>query len=254
MVFIPHGMDQLFGNARATIYPLMNGVVARAVMETHEGRRAYRSRCHLFLTNVFDAAKINQRIDQRLVILKSALNQNDGALLEREAASLKQRVAERIANAAQQLERNPFETLGFENNLASITNWHPVDVPEGGRLVRTTTPEQKSALLIEAGPITSASWRSKVLLAKGRYRFEARAKTSGVEPLPFGKNHGATLRVTGPAATRPGALLRDSAWTALSAAFEIENREQEVELICELRARNGTAWFDESSLRLVRVE
>jgi hypothetical protein len=71
-----------------------------------------------------------------------------------------------------------------------------------------------------------------------------------VEALPFGKNHGATLRVSGAMGIRPQALLGDKPWTTLSLPFEVKEREQEVELICELRARRGTAWFAADSLRV----
>ncbi|HMJ88412.1 MAG TPA: CotH kinase family protein, partial [Candidatus Acidoferrum sp.] len=44
MVFFPHGMDQMFWHADAPIYPNMNGLVAQAVVKTHQGRQAYRER------------------------------------------------------------------------------------------------------------------------------------------------------------------------------------------------------------------
>jgi len=102
--------------------------------------------------------------------------------------------------------------------------------------------------------VTSASWRAKVLLPHGRYVFEAAAKTSGVEPLPFGKNHGVTLRVVGARAARPQPLIGDKPWSPLSTSFEVKDRESEIELVCELRAKKGTAWFDSGSLRLTRIQ
>ena len=55
IVFFPHGMDQLFGNPNATWLPHMAGLVAKAVMETPEGRRQYRERFCALFTNVFHA-------------------------------------------------------------------------------------------------------------------------------------------------------------------------------------------------------
>src|SRR5207244_1709630 len=54
IVFFPHGMDQLFGKADASIQPHMHGLIARALLETPEGRQGYRQRVALLLTNVFD--------------------------------------------------------------------------------------------------------------------------------------------------------------------------------------------------------
>src|SRR5438105_4813164 len=54
ILFFPHGMDQLFGKSPSTVQPRMNGLVARAVMETSQGRQQYRQRVGFLLTNAFD--------------------------------------------------------------------------------------------------------------------------------------------------------------------------------------------------------
>src|SRR5206468_3487730 len=100
---------------------------------------------------------------------------------------------------------------------------------------------------------TSASWRAKVLLAPGRYRFEGQARTTGVKALPFGRNHGAALDVSGIKSSRSQWLAGDTVWTRLEIEFEIKGRETEVDLICALRASAGEAWFDAESLRLARL-
>ncbi len=128
----------------------------------------------------------------------------------------------------------------------------PVDPPDGGSLEQANAPDGKRALLIRAGPVTSASWRKKVLLPPGKYRLEGAVRTEAVAPLNFGKNHGATLRVPGFSATRPQPLLGDQPWKLLAVSFATTAREQEVEVQCELRASRGRAWFDLESLRLVR--
>jgi hypothetical protein len=59
IVFMPHGMDQIFHNPQGSILPEMKGLVARAVLETHEGRRQYFERMAIVATNPFtdDQAK-----------------------------------------------------------------------------------------------------------------------------------------------------------------------------------------------------
>src|SRR5262245_62141684 len=44
MVFIPHGMDLIFDNPTEPLEPEFRGTVARAVMETPQGRQVYRQR------------------------------------------------------------------------------------------------------------------------------------------------------------------------------------------------------------------
>ena len=252
VVFLPHGMDQLFGNPRAVVDPRMNGLAARSLMEIPEGRRAYRKRCALLLTNVFRLEEIEQTIDAALLRLQPALNQNSARALQSEGAALKRRIASRRAELEKQLAIPPLELLRFEEGAAKLGGWQPFDLPAGGSMAETSTSDGKRALMIRAGPVTSASWRTKVLLPRGEYRFEASVRTASVEPLSFGKNHGAMLRVTQVPAARPPPLVGTQSWRTLQVLFEITEREQELELLCDLRGQAGTAWFDLESLRLVQ--
>ena len=118
----------------------------------------------------------------------------------------------------------------------------------------TQAPDGRRSLWIKAGPRTMASWRSRVLLAQGRYRFQARLRTAGVEPLSFGKNQGAGLRLSGSEPPRPYRLTGDSPWLEQEVEVQVLEATGEVELVCELRAGKGEAWFELSSLRLVRKE
>jgi len=65
MVFMPHGMDQMFGapggRASGSIMPGTHGLVAQAVMSTSEGRRRYLERVSQLATNVFKVDSILQR-------------------------------------------------------------------------------------------------------------------------------------------------------------------------------------------------
>jgi spore coat protein H len=254
LIFLPHGMDQLFGSARVPIEPRMNGLVARAVMETPRGRQEYRQRCASLLTNVLISPALAARIDAAVASLRPSLSAAERTALERETAALKDRITQRLRSVEQQLQEAPLEPLRFENGIAALTNWRAFDAPEGGSLTRTNTADQKQALTIEAGPVTFASWRSKVLLPRGRYRFEGAFRSEAVRPLGFGKNHGAALRVAGFPAPREQRLVGTQPWKRTSVTFEVANQVQEIELICELRASQGRAWFDLNSLLVQRVK
>jgi len=61
------------------------------------------------------------------------------------------------------------------------------------------------------------------------------------------------LRISG--AQKPGAygLTGDSPWTPIAFDFSVAPGSQgEVDLLCELRASHGEAWFDVDSLKLSR--
>ena len=252
-VFLPAGMDQLFGRADLPIRPQMSGLVARGVMETSEGRRACRQRMQTFLTNLLQVAVLTNRVRQDASRLAAALPKGEARALQRAAADLSERIRGRVLEAGRQLAMPEPEPLRFENDVAQLSGWRAVDEPAGGRLDQAPAPDGRAALHLRAGPTTSASWRAKVLLAPGKYRFEALARTSGVKPLPFGKTHGASIGVVGTKGSSPKFLMGETAWTKVEVEFELRNRGAEVDLVCALRASAGEAWFDAASLRLVRT-
>jgi hypothetical protein len=45
----------------------------------------------------------------------------------------------------------------------------------------------------------------------------------------------------------------DSPWRRLSEEFRVEHPTEEVEFVCELRARAGEAWFDLNSLNVLEI-
>ena len=253
LVFLPHGMDQLFGNPRAPLTPQMNGLVARAVMETPEGGRAYRARIESLITNVIHRTALHQRVEATLAALRPALERKEVRALEQAVATLHGRIDERLQTVEQQLHEPPREPLRFEKGFAPLplALWQRTDVPAGGSLEVTNAPGGRRALVIQAGPVTAASWRCRVVLPPGRYQFEGEVRTAGVKVLRSGKNHGATLRVLPAARALP--LLGDQPWTAQRVALEVRGAAQEVELACEIRASAGTGWFAMDSLRLVRL-
>jgi hypothetical protein len=97
-----------------------------------------------------------------------------------------------------------------------------------------------------------ASWRRKVLLPAGVYKFAGTVRTAGVAPIDDGPGSGAGLRISG--SRRTNKLAGDSKWQTLEHQFEIKGAVQEVELVAELRASKGRAWFDASSLKIVRLQ
>jgi hypothetical protein len=60
------------------------------------------------------------------------------------------------------------------------------------------------------------------------------------------------MRISG--AARENHVDGTSDWQTASFAFEIEEESRSVELIAELRASGGSAFFELPSLRVVKVE
>jgi spore coat protein H len=250
-VFLPHGMDVLLGNPDLPVQPQMAGLVARAVVETPQGRDQYRERLNFLLTNLLRADWIATRIDQRLAALRPSLTRAEARHLAQGAAVVKQRLAARAAAVARQLAEPEPALLQFEHGVARLGPWRPVDPPAGGHLDQVKTADGRQALYVRAGPRTATSWRTRVRLPQGRYRFEGRVQLAGVVPLPYGRNQGAGLRVIGIGRLPPYNFTGSSAWKMLSLEFSVTQPVTELELACELRAAAGEAWFELESLRLV---
>ena len=252
MIFFPHGMDQLFGTADLPWRPHLAGVVARGLMGTTEGSQAYAATFTSLLTNVFEVEQITHRIEQLVQELRPVMSRTEFAKVKAEAESAKHRVAKRKASLIAQLNQPVLKAIEFVAGVAHPDDWKIGEPPPRGRMDRTNV-DSVAALHISTSSEAAASWRTTVLVPRGRYRFEGRARISGVEPLPFGIHQGAGLRIGG-SMRDATAITGDAAWQSLSATFEVAQPMKVVELICELRARAGEAWFDLDSLRLLRIE
>ena len=99
------------------------------------------------------------------------------------------------------------------------------------------------------GEFGVGSWRTSVLLEAGDYQFVGKVRTEGVAiDLPENRT-GVTLRISG---SYQGKMVSDATnWTSLTYDFTIPALEY-VELVCELRASQGTARFAVDSLKLIR--
>lgn len=252
-VFVPHGMDQLFGKADLPWRPNLAGNVARSVMESPAGREAYRSRFAELFTELFIVERLTNRVNQIVAELSPFLDDDEMEAIEIESTAVRDRIVGRAAFLEQRLkEPDPLPTE-FRDGVAGVNGWVRVDVPRGGRLAEIIAADGVSALEILAGPETSASWRASARLKRGRYRFEGSGRVSGFKPLPYGRNQGAALRIAG-RSQRSVPLRNDPGWARLEVEFEVDHVEDDVEFVCEFRASAGTAWFDRNLMRLVKVQ
>src|SRR6476660_2726605 len=68
MIFMPHGMDQMFGTGesrgspQSPIIPPMNGFISGCVLGTTEGRSRYLAKLVELRTNIFKVEAITNRV------------------------------------------------------------------------------------------------------------------------------------------------------------------------------------------------
>ena len=147
------------------------------------------------------------------------------------------------------------QPLRFESGVSKLVRWQIRNEQGGASLEQIKEPDGKVFLHIRATESTMASWRTRVLLEAGRYRFEGLARANGiVGTKDEKKGEGAGLRISGSQQPRPNKLTGDAPLQQLTYEFEAAAPSDEVELVCELRATRGEVWFDLNSLQLVRIK
>ncbi|MBI2946319.1 MAG: CotH kinase family protein [Verrucomicrobia bacterium] len=259
MVFMPHGLDQTFGapggRASGSIMPGMQGLVARAVMNTSEGRRRYLERLSQLATNVFKVDSILQRVDELSARIRPAIAETGidaGHRHDINVDRLKGRISQRIENLSHQLGAVVSVPRIEAGQAVRLSGWRPrttlgapgfpqPSVPDGGSLLNITAP----------GVSSIGSWRTRMLLEQGRYQFRGRIRTKDVRPIPGEDGTGAELRISQGA--QPPGLMGTSDWREFVYQFSVRDAATEVEFVCELKASGGEAWFDTGSLRLLRL-
>lgn len=271
IVFMPHGLDQMFGVVRAQptmpIFPRMKGLVANALLEIPENRKVYRQRISELLTTVFKVEVLTNRALELAAQVRSELPDNSpnaAKRYDRQVQLLCQRIEQRAQSIQEQLTA-PDSTLKFNPaGLARLSGWRSRADSGQPILDETTDATGKKLLHVSAANRSCVgTWFLNVRLEPGRYRFQGRTKCQAVKPDPGDTKAGAGLRDSANRFVQK--LTGDSDWTDLS--FEVDVRQMqsrsgfmsfvessipEVELICQLRAAQGEAWFDLDSLQLVR--
>lgn len=256
-IFLPHGMDQMFGDPNTPVLQHPGPIVPNAVMHNLEWKAKYRERVKQLLP-LFAPAKLNAKIDAahaRLRPVFASIHEDRARHFDARVQELKGRVAQRAQIIRQQLRNGPPEPLlfGKDRSVVLAEDWYPGS-NNGDSKVEEVEVDGKSLLAIQTGPSnrTTASWRRKALLVQGTYRLEAHGRVTGVTAADDGTGTGLGLRLSG--GKRQNQLVGTTQWQPLVFEFEIPEPQREVELVAELRATAGKAWFDLSSVRLVKTK
>lgn len=259
LVFLPHGMDQLFAQPEAPISPSMGGIVARAFVSTPEGRALYRARLRELTETLFRVELLDRQVlDVRTALVEAALQgkRRDTSLAAR-IDQLRQILRARVRSVERQLLEKPAQPLALDAGgkaLLGGQRWYPEKDTGGVEASERTEPNGARQLVVDShGNRCLGSWRCRVLLEPGLYRLSCRARTEGVVPLSDKKGAGAGLRLGGTQSPRANSLVGDSAWSELVHELEVASAEEEVELVCELRALQGKVTFDRASLAVQRL-
>ncbi|MBC7821725.1 MAG: CotH kinase family protein [Planctomycetaceae bacterium] len=244
--FLPHGMDQMFGDPGFSILDYQEPIVANAVMHNPKWRKRYRARVAELLP-LFEPQRLNEKLDTVLARLQPVVNQFGEEFANAHAdrvRELKERIAAREPNLREQLQNGDPTPQEFNaDGIAEIADWFPAQETDDTKIEELDIDGQKrySIQVGDSGQCV-ASWRRKVLLAKGHYRLEARLRTESVEAREDESGAGAGLRISG--GKRDNKLAGNSDWQAVTYEFEVLEDVRDVTLVAELRATRGRMWLD----------
>jgi hypothetical protein len=253
IVFIPHDLDNTLAESGMCLMPPRNGLLTSALLETEEDRDAFRERVAALVPKVLDGDRIRARVEAAVIRMKQKARPAEAELIDRQAALLEHRIEERTAHLRAELAgTNPKTPTFNDEGIAQLEGWTPK--PDWNHSpLRLAAEENKSLLSIQAtNGYCFGSWRLPVWLPPGRYRIEGSAKTAGVFGLPSRTGSGAGVRVLGN--MRGGGVDGSRDWTPVRHRFVVQEGCEWVELIAELRAYRGRAWFDPEQFRLVRIQ
>jgi hypothetical protein len=261
LVFMPHGLDQLFGTSNSpemSLTPMFRGLVAKALFAVPEARGRYLRRIAELSPKSLRVEALHARVDRLAKRLSAALDEPRRPEFDYAVRSLKLRIAQRGTSVARQLA-NPARPLRLgENGSAGLRDlaWRfkadPAYAARGGRATDGSRREVMEVAGGSGGSVPGGSWRAAVLLDEGHYEFTGLARTKGLTGGAGGAAAtGVMLRISGETSTVGIAAARD--WREFRYAFDVRGVES-VELVCEFRGpAEGVGEFDLGSMRLTRT-
>ncbi|MBS0202649.1 MAG: CotH kinase family protein [Planctomycetes bacterium] len=258
--FLPHGMDQMFGDPNASILHEPGAIVSSTVMHNPAWRARYRERVRELLPLFDPPTRLNKRVDflrRRLQPVLAAIDPQLSRDHAERVKEFKERLTARAASLKEQSVQEdpapPTPPVFDENgNLFLPDDWFPAMESEDAVVEVVDLDGEQKGLSIQCGPSGHcvASWRRGVLLEKGTYILHARVKTKDVSKIEDERGSAAGLRISG--STRTNTVHGTTDWKPLEFEFTIEEDVREVVLVAELRTTSGQAWFDPESLHLSR--
>ena len=108
IVFIPSGMDQMFADPNGTLFPNFQGFVARALIDTAEGRKRYLVRMDEIMKKLYKPDELVKRLDGLQKRVQPALQSVDpgaGRDYPHHVNRLRQAVQQRAKSIDDQLKR-----------------------------------------------------------------------------------------------------------------------------------------------------
>lgn len=248
MVFMPHGLDQMFWKPDGPILPGFEGMVAKAALQIPDIRQRYLARIKELRTTVFNPQEMTNRVHKISAKVLPVLKKKDSSLAaqqETAVAAFTDAIVRRARSIDEQLA-TPIVPLRFDaNGTATLTGWQSAtlfgkpDLEKKGESLQARTTKGSSI----------GAWRTKIWLEPGEYQFEAKIKTTGIKPDLGDTRAGAGLRVGRERSDK--FVTGDNDWTTINHRFSVSDPLAQMQFQCEFRGIEGEAEFQ--SIQLTKL-
>lgn len=107
MVFLPHGMDEIFTKTDDPLIPEWKGLVAKAVLTSPTGQRQFLDKMSALLSTTCKAEILLGHVDQLSSLIRPVLAEHDSGAtkaFDGEVARFRERIGKRIAFLNQQIK------------------------------------------------------------------------------------------------------------------------------------------------------
>jgi hypothetical protein len=252
--FQPHGMDQLLGNIGKDLELPGGGMLSRQVFEVPTYRDRFYAEIDRLLKEVFTPEILDahfKTVGARLMPLIQSLPQDQREWRTEAIHAFQDRAFRRIEIARSRLQSQP-KPIRFEaDGVTALARWQP-RYQRGQVKIETAKLGDIDTLYIQAqAPDSVASFRAMIRLPIGRYEVRGRIRTRGLQPAPDQRYQGgAAFRLSGGDHAR--LFTGDTEWTEFVHPFQIHD-PRDIELVTEIRAHAGEAWFDLKSMQLKKL-
>ena len=290
IVFLPHGMDQMFLRAEGPLMPGAKTSVAKAALQIPEFRRRYIERVSQLKETLFRVEQITNRVQELGVrIFPTLLASGDKAASGHpgQVQGVQDRVIRRDISLVRQIE-GAKGMLKFDGSEPQkVSDWSLVSkIGEKVPRNQEAIPDQ---LELNGSEAASKLWGITLWLEGGTYRVEGLAKGEGLsrsEPhsssstnlpsrgagfrvwsrhkftegsswgwFPYTESHNLKLRgLLPPKAGSGQGLAGDTDWQRIVYDFELRQPLAELTLFFELRENRGKATLDRKSVTITRLK
>ncbi|HEY1064550.1 MAG TPA: CotH kinase family protein [Pirellulales bacterium] len=252
--FLPHGMDQMFGNTSQGLLDGSGSRVARVMTEDPEFKAILFRQAAAASSTLSPPDWLLARIDlahQQMRPVLEKMSPGRGEQNGRDAAGLKQRLVERGEFLRKHIaaERANMPPEFDPSGETRIPEWFSQTANGAVAADEPVVDGRPTYHLKITGDSGVASWRGRMLLGRGVYTLSADLWANNVVATDDNLS-GIGVGLSG--APRTQRLSGTFGRQTVSHEFSVSEDRKQAEFVLELRAKSGEVWFDAGSLKLTR--